>query len=135
MSKSYPLGRDAFLSGDVDVTADTIKVVLVDTGQYTYDDAHDFLADVAAGARIATATLSNVSVASGVLDADDVNFPSVSNANDGDALIIYKDTGNESTSQLLFYIDAGGGLPVEPNGSDINLAWDNGANKIYKWGS
>ena len=51
-----------------------------------------------------------------------------------EALVIYKDTGTESTSPLIMYIDTATGLPVTPNGGDITVTWDNGTNKIFKVG-
>ena len=50
----------------------------------------------------------------------------------GVTLVIYRDTGVEGTSALIAYIDAATGLPITPNGGDIIVAWDNGANKIFK---
>jgi len=35
-------------------------------------------------------------------------------------------------SPLLAFLDSVTGLPVTPNGGDITVAWDNGANKIFK---
>jgi hypothetical protein len=49
-----------------------------------------------------------------------------------EAIAIYQDTGNEATSRLIAYIDTATGLPVTPNGGDINLNWDTGVNKIFK---
>ena len=33
---------------------------------------------------------------------------------------------------LVAYIDGATGLPVTPNTGDIGIAWDSGANKIFK---
>ena len=39
--------------------------------------------------------------------------------------MIYIDTGVAGTSRLIAYIDTGvAGLPVTPNGGDINITWD-----------
>lgn len=46
-SKWYGNGLKAFLSGDIDYDADTIKGALLDSG-YTPDQAHDFWDDVSA---------------------------------------------------------------------------------------
>lgn len=129
----YDTGRDAFLNADVDYTADTIKLILVDTDDYTVNLAtHQFLSEVAAGSREATATITGKSTAAGVADASDTVFSSVT-GDQCEALIIYKDSGVEATSQLIAYIDtASAGLPVTPNGGDITVTWDNGANKIFK---
>ena len=129
----YDKGRDSFLNGDIDYTADTIKLILIDAADYTVNLAtHQFHSEVAAGARVATATIAGKSTAAGVADANDTVFSSVS-GDESEALIIFKDTGVEATSNLIAYIDtASAGLPVTPNGGDITVTWDNGANKIFK---
>ena len=128
----YDTGRNAFLLGDIDWVADTIKVVLVDAADYTVNlSTDDFLADVPSAARVATATLAGKSASAGVADASDVAFSGVT-GDISEALVIYKDTGVEATSQLIAYIDTATGLAVTPNGGDITVTWDNGANKIFK---
>ncbi|MNC44515.1 hypothetical protein D3C75_934250 [compost metagenome] len=49
-----------------------------------------------------------------------------------EAIVIYADTGTESTSPLIAFIDTATGLPITPNGGDIIVTWDNGTNKIFK---
>ncbi len=128
----YDTGRNAFLTGDIDWVADTIKAVLVDTADYAVDlAAHDFLDDVAALSRVATGTLASKTASAGVADAADLTFSTVT-GDISEALIIYKDSGVEGTSQLIAYIDTATGLPVTPNGGDIVVQWDAGANKIFK---
>jgi hypothetical protein len=74
---------------------------------YTYDDSHEFLSSVPAGARIATsAALAGKSMTLGVFDADNATFSSVSSALTGDAIILFLDTGNEATDYLISYYDA-----------------------------
>ncbi len=129
----YDKGREGFLDGTIDWDTDNIKVVLVDTAAYTVNLAtHDFLDDIVIGARIATsANLASKTVTAGVADAADVTFTAVTGAS-VEALVIYKDTGVAGTSRLIAYIDTGTGLPVTPNGGDITVQWDSGANKIFK---
>lgn len=129
----YDKGREAFLTAAVNWSSDNIKTVLVDTGAYTLNIAtHQFLSDIAGGARIATsANLSSKTVAAGVADAADVTFSAVTGVQ-SEALVIYKDTGSAATSPLIAYIDTATGLPVTPNGADITVTWDNGSNKIFK---
>lgn len=127
----YPKFKEALLSGSVNLTSDTIKAVFLDAADYTYSSAHDNLDDVASGARVGTAqTLGSKSVTNGVFDAGDLTFTSVT----GDAseyILIYKDTGTESTSTLIALFDTATGLTVTPNGGNITVTWDNGANKIF----
>lgn len=107
----------------VDLSDDTIKVALVDTGTYTYNAAHDFYDDVSAGVVGTPQTLASKTVTSGTFDAADVTFTSVSGAS-VEALVIYKDTGTASTSALIAYIDTvASGLPVTPNGGNITVTW------------
>src|SRR4051794_39104889 len=122
----YDKGREGFLDGSIDWDTDNIKAVLVDAGAYTVNLATDqFLSDIAAGARISTsANLGTKTVTAGVADAADVAFTAVSGAT-VEAIVLYKDTGVAGTSRLIAYIDNATGLPVTPNGGDINVAWDN----------
>lgn len=129
----YDLGREAFLNADIDWTADDIRAILIDTGNYTVNLAtHDFLNDVGGSARVATSgAFSGKTTTAGVADANNVTFTAVSGAS-VEAIIIYKHTGTEATSNLIGYIDTATNLPITPNGGDITISWDNGANKIFK---
>jgi len=121
-STLYPIGKKAILDADIDLSADTIKVALVDTGTYIYSAAHDFYNDLS-GVVGTPGTLASKTTTAGVFDAADLVFSAVSGAS-VEALVIYKDTGNAATSALIAYIDTGTGLPVTPNGGDITIAWN-----------
>lgn len=128
----YDIGRNSFLLADIDWLVDAFDVVLVDTGAYTLDLVnHDFLDDIPVGARIATANLAGMSAAAGVADATDTVFSAVTGVTI-EAVVIIKDTGAAATSDLIVWIDTATGLPVTPNGGDITVQWDSGANKIFK---
>lgn len=129
----YDKARQRFLEGQMVWTTDTIKAVLVDAGAYTLSAAsHEFLSDVAVGARIsASVALGSKTATGGSADAGDTTFTAVSGTTI-EAIIIYKDTGVEATSPLIAYIDTGTGLPITPNGGDIIVTWDNGTNKIFR---
>ncbi len=132
-NRLYAKGRQGFLEGAIDWDTDTIKAVLVDAADYTVNDAvDDNLDDIPAPARVATsAALTSKTVTDGVADAADTLFAAAT-GDQSEAVVLYKDTGVASTSRLIAYIDTATGLPVTPSGSDINLVWDNGSNKIFK---
>ncbi len=132
MNALYPKGKKKLLDADIDCLADNIKCVLVDLADYTYSAAHEFLSDVVAAGRVATSpNLAGKDTTDGVFDADDFTFAAVT-GDESEALIYYKDTGVEATSPLILYLDTGiTGIPVTPNGGDINVQHDNGANKIF----
>lgn len=130
----YDFGREGFLGGDIDWDADNIVCVLVDTADYTLDAGADqHLDDIPAAARVATSgNFAGKTVTDGTADADNLTpaFSSVS-GDVSEAIVIYQDTGVESTSRLIAYIDTATGLPITPNGGDIDITWDNGANRIF----
>lgn len=124
----YTKGKEALLDGSINLEADTIKCVLVDAADYTVNlSTHDNLDDIPSGARVGTPqTLGSKTFTGGVFDAADATFPSVT-GDPCEAIVIYKDTGTESTSRLLAYIDtAASGLPVTPNGGNIQIQWNAG---------
>ena len=127
----YDKGRENFLNGNIDWTADDIKCVLVDTGTYTVDLVnHDFHDDLS-GVVDTSGNFASKTTTAGVADAADIVFSAVTGAS-VEAIVIYRDSGVSGTSELIAYIDTATGLPVTPNGGDITIAWDSGANKIFK---
>lgn len=128
----YDKGREKFASAQINWLTDDIRVVLVDTGAYTFSQTHEFLSDVPVAARISSVVaLSGKALVSGACDANDVTFPAVSGATI-EAIVIYKGGGSDATSPLLAFFDTATGLPITPNTGDIIANWDNGVNRIFK---
>lgn len=115
----------------VDLDADTIKAMFVDHADDTPVAAtDDFIDDIAAAARVpvigSCPTLGSVtigSVAAGVFDAADATFTSLS-GDASESLILFKDTGTESTSALIAFWDTATGLPVTPSGGNVTVTWN-----------
>lgn len=129
----YDFGRESFLGGDIAYDTDNIKLVLIDEADDTIDLANDQHLDDRAGAsRVATSgNFTTKTIAAGVADADNVTLSSVT-GDESESIDIYQDTAVEATSILICNIDTATGLPVTPNGGDITITWDSGANKIFK---
>jgi len=126
----YPKAKEQMLQGGINLSTGNVKVALIDLGTYTYSAAHEFFSSVT-GVVGTPVTLTTKTFVNGVFDADDVTFTSVTGAT-AEALIIYIDTGTAGTSRLILFQDVGvTGLPVTPNSGNINLVFDNGANKIF----
>lgn len=123
----YPKYKEALIQGgsNIALSSGNVKTVLIDLADYSYSATHQFLSDVAAAGRVATsANMTTKTTTNGLFDADDVAFSSVT-GDQSEALIIYIDTGTESTSRLVAFFDTGvTGLPVTPNGGNINVAWN-----------
>lgn len=136
----YDAGREGFLAGQIDWDTAVIKSALV--RGYTFSAAHKFVSDVtgAGGTLVATsAAMTTPTVTSGVANADAVSFPTVAAGAACPYLIIFQSsavTGGADVAataqRLIAFIDTATGLPVTPNGGNINVAWDTGTNKIFK---
>lgn len=123
----YPKFKEAALSGGVDLLSNTLKCVLIDSADYTYSAAHQYLSDVPAAARVGVPqTLGTKSVTNGVFDAANVTFPGATGDPTEQALI-YIYTGDESTSRLVVLTP----VAAIPNSGDLTVQWDDGVNKIF----
>jgi hypothetical protein len=100
--KIYPKALESFLKGDLDLDGN-IKALLV-SSSYTQNDAHDNLDDVAAGRLGLSANLASKTMTNGTFDAADPTISVTANGT-GNAVILFLDTGTESTSKLIAYID------------------------------
>lgn len=130
----YELGVNKIMTGDIDLNdaGTTIKVALVDTGVYTFSQAHEFYSSVSSAVIGTPQTIANKTVGSAgakTFDGDNVTFSAVS-GNSVEAFVIYKDTGVAGTSPLVAYFDTATGLPVTPNGGDISISFN--ASGIFK---
>ena len=126
----YPLWKEALLQSladaDLDGSGTTgVYAALVDTGTYTYSAAHQFYSSLSGVVGTDQEIGATKTYTNGVFDGADVTFPSVSGAS-CEALVIYrKNAGANTTWRLVAYIDTGvTGLPVTPNGGNINVTWN-----------
>jgi len=126
----FPKAKEDFLGGNLNLSSNTIVIALIDTDVYTFNVSHEDRADVPNTAIIGAENLSGKSITSGVFNASDVTFSSLTGANT-EAILIYHDTGDQTTSRLIAYIDVASGLPITPNGSDVTVNFSDGANKIF----
>lgn len=122
----FPKSCTALLKADLDFDTMDVRVIPYDTASYTYSAAHDFLDDLTAGARKATAVaLSSETVgtvADGVFDAADINITGVTGT--VNALAAYNHTGTEGTSHLLAKWDASiTGLPATLTAGTLAITW------------
>jgi hypothetical protein len=133
-------GREGFLDGTIDWDTAVIKIALV--RGYTYSAAHKFVSDVTGASgtlHVTSSALASKTVTDGVADAADVAFTAVTaNAGNHSVLIFQASavTGGAdvaaSAQRLIGWVDTGTNFPIVPNGGDVTIAWDNGANKIFK---
>lgn len=119
----YAKAKEAFLSGSINLTSDTIKVNFVDGASYTPNmSTHDFLDDVS-GLFTTAVTLASKTVTNGVFDAADAVFSGASGGTTYEYILIYKDTGTASTSPLIALFDTASGIPVTTSGGNYTIQW------------
>jgi len=135
----YDLGRNGFLTGLADWDTDDIRIALVKAG-YTQNLATDnFISTPAAniGAPSASwrsAAIAGASGAAGVANHTARTMTAVLSdaSNAATRVLYYKYNAADASALLLVYIDTATGLPVTPNGGDITVTPDTGANKVFK---
>lgn len=132
-NERYTFANQQFLTGQLNWLADTFKVLLVDTTNYTFvKNVDEHLADIPAIAQIATSSaLTGKTATGGVAQADDVMINAVTGPVIR-AIVIFHDTGDPTTSELVCYLDTGIGLPWNPQGGNVVIHWDRGPNGIFK---
>lgn len=142
MSNSmFAPGTEGLISGQIDLDTAVIKVGLVNG--YSFSSAHKFVSDLTGAGGSFNGTpvaLSSVSVTNGVLDAADSSITTTASASNH-VIVIYQAsavTGGSdvatSAQRLICYLDTGTGLPIQPGTGATPITWDNGTNKIVRFG-
>ena len=116
----YPAAKEAFLRGDIDMMADTIRLQLV--GAYIYDAADLIISDIT-GAIGSSVIAAVTDVADGIAQCNDVTFPDVGGTDHVTGIVTFHD----NTGTLIAYTDQRADtvpLDVTPNGGDITLSFN-----------
>lgn len=113
----YPKAKQAFLGALIDMDTDVIKAALTRTA---YNASHEFLTSIADIVATSPA-LTSPTITNGVFDSADFVYPSVAAGAATNFIVLYKDTGTAATSRLIAHIDTATGLPVTPDGTNINV--------------
>jgi hypothetical protein len=120
----YPKFKQGLQNKEHDLDTDIIKATLIDTGAYTYAGTHyAYATDVAAGSKIAVSPqLTSPTITDGVFDTADFSWTAVSGVQ-SEAIIIWNDSPTTPTADPLcaFYDTGMTGMPVTPNGGNINV--------------
>lgn len=126
----YPKYKENLLSGSSNVSlnentvTDGVYLALLDAS-YTYNAAHVFYSDAEASEVTTPVRITNPTVVNGVLDGDDITFPSVPVSTITKAVVFRKNSGASSTWRLVAYFDSGlGNVPYTANGSNIPVKFN-----------
>jgi hypothetical protein len=128
----YGKAKQSLLNGQINVSSQSLKVLLVDSTYTLSQNTHQFVSDISSSSIKARSTaLLNVQNTLGVLDADDltiVDYP----GNAFQSVILYVDTGSDATSRLIAHIDTATGIPFAGINTVLNITivWSNDSTKI-----
>jgi hypothetical protein len=120
----YTTFTQGLLNKEFDVDTDAVKCSLIDSADYTFSAAHDEYSggsrDVPLIAIVSeSAALGSPTITSGVFDTADFSFTAVT-GDQSEALILWDDT--LANDRLMVFYDTGmSGMPVTPNGGNINV--------------
>jgi hypothetical protein len=130
-NQMFDPGREGFLDGSIDWDTDDIRFMLV-LNSYSFDASDRYLSDLGAVDNGRTAALGSKTVTSGVADAADTSLVATAATASG-KLVAFKHTGSDATARVICCIDTATGLPFTPAaGQTVNIAFDSGANRIFK---
>lgn len=131
----YNQAKGRLLNGDLVLSTDTIKALLLKGTGYTFDKDHDApdnltpASNEVSGGSYARQTLGTKSGT--VDDSNDLGYWScgtitftavpAQGGSNVTALVIYEHVTNDTDSRLIAYFDTGTGFPLTPNGGDITV--------------
>lgn len=130
----YDNGRENFLEGNIAWLTDNIKVTSIDETDDVPDLVNDdFLDDILVAAReFQSGNLASKTSTAGTADAADLSPAFTSASGDQfESISLYVDTGTAATSELICNIDTATGLPLTPDGGNIDITWSSGADRIF----
>jgi hypothetical protein len=120
----YPKAKEAMLTGDVDLIAETVRLQMFDD-DVVYDATDEFLDDVAGTALGAAVEITAKDVTNGQFTGTNGSFTPTAGATVS-ALVVFIDSGSEATSRVLAYLDTKGDtapIAIVTTGDPMLLHW------------
>jgi hypothetical protein len=130
----YKKAGQRLLTGALNLSTATIKAAIVGPTYTPNLTTDEFLTAIASHRIGVDQTLTGVTVANGVFDADNALFPAIAAGSTGYAVVLYVDTGVAGTSPLLYFADQITGFPFNTSGAEVEVKWNDGASKIFSLG-
>ena len=113
----YPQFKDSLMRAEQTLTGHAIQCFLIDSTYYAYLPGHYHVGEISPSARIANVQLSGQTLYYGTFDTADFTWQSIAGPQ-CEAIILW----NASTTWLISFYDTGiVGMPVTPNGGNINV--------------
>lgn len=139
MTVLYPKWREARLQSTANAALDGsgttgVYAVLVDTGVYAYNPAHEFYSSLSGLAPVAEQELTGKTFVNGVFNHADVTWPSVPSGVTYEAIVVFiKNAGGSGTWRLVEYVDNASLTNVPVTSNSGNITWDVNASGNFAW--
>lgn len=127
----YDPGREGFLDGSIDWDSDDIRIAALSAGYTPNLATHKFVSDLGANIVARSTAITGATATGGVANHAAKTIPAVSGAQIT-RLAYYKYNVADGAARLICLIDTATNLPMTPNGGDITITPDTGANKLFK---
>lgn len=121
---TYPLAKEAILSGSVDLPSNTINIQAYDGA--IYNAAHDFLSDLAGTKKGTAVTVTSKAVTNGRFTASVPTYSTLSVGDQVTVWILYVDGANDAARRLLAFLDRkgdGSEVMFTSTGAAVNLTF------------
>lgn len=121
MSQLYPTIRQDFAKKNFDWTANTVKILLMDSN-FVPDFTQQYKSGIPAGNIIATSgNITGRTATLGFCNGNTTDMGVIADPRLAASLIFFEDTGTPSTSRLIAYFDPTNlpGMPAVLNGLDF----------------
>lgn len=129
----YATARQALNKAQINLSSVTIGAALVSSVYSPAPATDQYLSGIPSAAILEQVDLTGVAVsASGWLQGTIPQLLSFIAAVPCVALVLFVDTGNPATSQLLYYSSTGVGFPFLPSGFNYVVAYDQAAGGFFQ---
>lgn len=119
----YSLGKKAMLDGDVAFDTDDVRLMLIDTGVETFNDADQFVSSITSPVARMAAGLASKTTTAGTFDAADPTINTVTGST-VEAVVLYIFNASDAAARLIAWIDSSPSIAFTPNGSNVTLTLD-----------
>lgn len=127
----YNSARAKFSTAQIDWPIETVKCVLLN-GAYAPSVQDNFLSDVPNGAIMATRTMTGLGQTNGICFGVIPEFDAFLSPSQCIAMLLYIDSGDPTTSQLVYYSADGFGFPFIPQGFNYAVSFDQTAGGYFQ---
>lgn len=120
-SGMYSFGITQLMRGNIDLVNDDIAVVAVSSGYTPNLSSHQYQNDILDAAQIGEVNLEGNALSDTAFIANSATIEEPTADLENDAVIVFKNTGNSATSQLIAYLEV---TPVTTDGTPLVVDWD-----------